>query len=61
MAWGSDSAERGARLFAALRELEQQPIDAILVCVPPQAAQDGLDMAAWDRLLRAAEGRFIEV
>jgi len=61
VAWGSDSAARGARLFAALRELEQQPIDAILACALPQAAQDGLDMAAWDRLLRAAEGRFIEV
>ncbi|MCS6834796.1 MAG: L-threonylcarbamoyladenylate synthase [Anaerolineae bacterium] len=61
MAWGEDSAQRSARLFAALRELEQQPIDAILACAPPQVAHDGLDMAAWDRLLRAAEGRFHDV
>ena len=45
-------------LFAALRELDAQGVDVILV---RQFASAGLGRALADRLLRAAEGKIIEV
>lgn len=45
-------------LFAALRELDAQGVDIILV---RQFAAEGLGRALADRLLRAAEGKVIEV
>jgi L-threonylcarbamoyladenylate synthase len=45
-------------LFAALRHLDQQGVDVILT---PAVAQQGLGLAIWDRLIRAAEGKVIEV
>ena len=51
-------AQVGARLFAGLRELEHQGVDVILV---RSFEQGGLGLAIWDRLLRATEGRIVEV
>lgn len=47
----------GARLFAALRELDAEGVDAILARAPDQV---GLGLAIWDRLYRAAEGRVVD-
>lgn len=54
---GKDEAVMARRLFFGLRELDAQGVDAILVRAPQQ---QGLGLAIWDRLLRAAEGRIIE-
>jgi L-threonylcarbamoyladenylate synthase len=48
----------GRRLFAGLRELDQSGVGVILARLP---AREGLGLAIWDRLFRAAEGRVIEV
>jgi L-threonylcarbamoyladenylate synthase len=53
-----DLAGMGARLFAALRLLDAQGVDVILVRAYTGA---GLGAAIYDRLLRAAEGRVIQV
>jgi L-threonylcarbamoyladenylate synthase len=45
-------------LFAALRHLDQRGVDVILT---PGVAQQGLGVAIWDRLIRAAEGKIIQV
>jgi L-threonylcarbamoyladenylate synthase len=50
-----DEPERiAARLFAALRELDAAGVDIIFAIAPPR---EGLGLAIWDRLVRAAEGR----
>lgn len=54
---GANLAEVGARLFAGLRTLEGN-VDVILVRGFEQA---GLGLAIWDRLLRATEGRIIDI
>lgn len=46
------------RLFGALRALDAQQVDVILV---HGFGTEGLGTALWDRLLRAAEGRVIRV
>jgi len=57
---GSDENpdEAGRRLFASLRELDHSGVSVILARLP---AREGLGLAIWDRLFRAAEGRVIEV
>ncbi|NDJ59911.1 MAG: threonylcarbamoyl-AMP synthase [Chloroflexi bacterium] len=55
---GDDLAQVGARLFAALRALDRQGVDVIVVRA---LARAGLGAAIWDRLLRAADGKFIAV
>jgi len=45
-------------LFDALRDLDRRGVDVILVRGLPR---EGLGLAIWDRLLRAAEGRVIRV
>jgi L-threonylcarbamoyladenylate synthase len=54
---GRDLAAVGARLFAALRELDGRAVDVILV---HGFGHEGLGAAIWDRLLRAAEGKVID-
>lgn len=54
----NDPEQISARLFAALRELDRRGVDAILV---RGIVREGLGAAIWDRLVRAAEGRVIEV
>lgn len=51
-------AEVGAGLFAGLRELERRGARIMLVRA---FEQRGLGLAIWDRLLRATEGRVIDV
>jgi L-threonylcarbamoyladenylate synthase len=46
------------RLFAALRDFDQQGVDVILA---QAVEQQGLGVAIWDRLIRAAEGKVIYV
>jgi L-threonylcarbamoyladenylate synthase len=46
------------RLFAAIRELDQAQVDAILV---RSFGREGLGLAIWDRLTRAAEGRVVHL
>jgi L-threonylcarbamoyladenylate synthase len=47
-----------ANLFAALRELDRLEVDLILA---HGFERDGLGAAIWDRLMRAAEGKVVEV
>lgn len=51
-------AEIGANLFARIREIDAQGVEVILVRA---FGREGLGIAIWDRLVRAAEGRIIEV
>ena len=55
---GANADEAALRLFAALRSLDQQEVDYILVRAPDKK---GLGLAIWDRLLRASVGMLIEV
>jgi L-threonylcarbamoyladenylate synthase len=55
---GLDLETAARRLFAGLRALDAQGVDAILAHDFPR---EGLGAAVWDRLYRAAEGRVIEV
>jgi L-threonylcarbamoyladenylate synthase len=54
----ADPEQIAAHLFAALRELDHTGVDIILVRDP---GREGLSLAIWDRLVRAAEGRVIRV
>jgi L-threonylcarbamoyladenylate synthase len=45
-------------LFATLRELDRLGVDLILT---HGFGREGLGAAIWDRLVRAAEGKVIEV
>ncbi|HEU5100142.1 MAG TPA: L-threonylcarbamoyladenylate synthase [Roseiflexaceae bacterium] len=53
-----DIDQIGRRIFAGMRELDHLGVEHILVRGVDQA---GLGLAIWDRLVRAAEGRVIEV
>lgn len=55
---GKDKEAMAATLFAGMRELDTVKVDVILVRAPEQ---EGLGLAVYDRLLRAAEGQVIEV
>lgn len=52
-----DMAEIGRRLFAGMRELDAAGVAVILVRGVPR---EGMGLAIWDRLFRAAEGRVID-
>ena len=52
-----DMNQIGRRIFASMRELDQQGVERILV---RGVERTGIGLAIWDRLLRAAEGRVIE-
>ena len=55
---GANAEAAAQRLFAALRSLDQQRMDCILARAPERT---GLGLAVWDRLLRAAVGKLVEV
>ena len=55
---GKNSQESAKRLFAAMRSLDKQGVDVILARLPDK---HGMGLALRDRLLRAAEGKVIEV
>lgn len=55
---GSDHEAAATNLFAGLRALDAADVDVILVRAPQQ---QGLGVALYDRLLRAAEGHIVEV
>ena len=55
---GSTPEQIAHQLFAALRDLDAQGVDVILARLMPP---DGLGTTVNDRLLRAAEGKVIEV
>lgn len=54
----ADLGEIGANLFARIREIDALGVESILVRA---FEREGLGIAIWDRLVRAAEGRIIEV
>ncbi|MFN8453733.1 MAG: L-threonylcarbamoyladenylate synthase [Anaerolineae bacterium] len=54
----TDLSQIAANLFAGLRELDSQGVEAILV---RDFGREGLGLAIWDRLYRAAEGQVIAV
>jgi L-threonylcarbamoyladenylate synthase len=53
-----DLSQIGRVLFGAMRALDAQGVDSILV---RSFGQEGLGAAIWDRLIRAADGRVIRV
>lgn len=53
---GADLDQIGGNLFAGLRTLDALGVDVILVREFPQ---EGIGLAIWDRLIRAAEGRIV--
>ena len=53
-----DLAVIGQRIFSTMRELDRRGVDLILV---RGFARAGIGLAIWDRLLRAATGRVIDV
>lgn len=53
-----DLASIGRSLYRGLRSLDESAVDIILVSAP---ARQGLGLAIWDRLYRAAEGNVIQV
>lgn len=53
-----DDAETASRLFAALRDLDRQGCDVILVRAP---AGDGMGLAVRDRLIRGAAGNVVRL
>lgn len=55
---GRDADQAAIRLFAAMRALDRAGVELILARAPDK---QGLGLAVWDRLLRAAEGALIEV
>ncbi len=55
---GATQEEAAARLFAALRSLDERGVDVILARSP---AAEGLGLALRDRLLRAAVGHVVRV
>ena len=55
---GRDAAQSALRLFASMRALDRAGVDLILARAPDK---QGLGLAVWDRLLRAAEGELIAV
>jgi L-threonylcarbamoyladenylate synthase len=55
---GKDKEAMAANLFAGMRDLDASEIKTILVAAPEQV---GLGLAIYDRLMRAAEGKVIEV
>ncbi|MEZ5362272.1 MAG: Sua5 family C-terminal domain-containing protein [Bryobacterales bacterium] len=50
---GGLAAEAAERLFDELRRLDRLRLDVILARAPER---EGLGLAVWDRLFRAAEG-----
>ncbi len=50
-------ADAAASLFAAMRALDRSGVNVIVASDP---GRDGLGLAIWDRLFRAAEGRVLE-
>ena len=54
---GSDSHQAAERLFAGLRALDKAGVDVILARAPQR---QGLGLALYDRLLRAAVGKVID-
>jgi len=55
---GNSPDEAARRLFSALRALEKQGVEFILAPAPPR---QGMGLAVFDRLLRAAGSKLIEV
>jgi L-threonylcarbamoyladenylate synthase len=53
-----DLAQIGQRIFSSLRELDRHGVEVILV---RGFAREGIGLAIWDRLIRAAEGRVIDL
>lgn len=53
-----DTGAIGKRLFAAMRELDAAEVELIIV---GDFGREALGSALWDRLLRAAEGRVIQI
>lgn len=52
-----DAEQMAQHLFAGLRTLDEQGVDVILAHSP---AENGIGLAIYDRLLRAAEGHVVE-
>ncbi|MCL2194468.1 MAG: L-threonylcarbamoyladenylate synthase [Oscillospiraceae bacterium] len=52
--YGNDASEQAQQLFGALRELDKRRLHTVFVRPP---AQDGIGLAAYNRLLRAADFR----
>jgi L-threonylcarbamoyladenylate synthase len=53
-----DLGQIGQRIFSSMRELDRCGVDLILVRA---FAREGIGLAIWDRLLRAGEGRVVDV
>jgi L-threonylcarbamoyladenylate synthase len=54
---GSELSDIARNLFTSLRELDSRGVNVILV---HDVGREGLGLAIWDRLFRAAEGKVID-
>lgn len=55
---GATVDDAALQLFSALRDLDKQGVDVILVRAPEKT---GIGLAVWDRLVRASVGKVIEI
>jgi L-threonylcarbamoyladenylate synthase len=55
---GRNDQAFAANLFAGLRTLDAAGVDVILARAPEP---NGIGLAIWDRLVRAAEGKVVEL
>jgi L-threonylcarbamoyladenylate synthase len=55
---GATVDDAALQLFSALRDLDKQGVDVILVRAPEKT---GIGLAVWDRLVRASVGKVIEL
>lgn len=58
MGAAADEAEHARRLFALLREADEKDLDTLYARLP---GEDGIDLATYNRIIRAAGGQVVHI